>query len=62
MTPMVMRNTANSVAQQRRDINRIVNEFYAMSDRTPDKERALRLANAADLLIEALANELYRLR
>jgi hypothetical protein len=51
-----------SVASQRRDIVRIVDEFYAMSGSERDKERALKLANAADLLTEACACELYRLR
>ena len=58
-----MRKPAStSVAPIRRDLDRNVRELYAMSHRTPDKERALKLARAADLLIEARACELYGLR
>jgi hypothetical protein len=56
------RKPVDSVAPIRRDLYRNVRELYALSHRTPDKERALKLARSADLLIEALACELYRLR
>jgi hypothetical protein len=50
------------VAPIRRDLDRNARELYAMSHSTPDKERALKLARAADLLTEIRACELYRLR
>ena len=54
----------NPVASIRRDITRLVKELYALSrsSQTEDEERAWKLACAADVLIEALANELYRTR
>jgi hypothetical protein len=57
-----MHNAANSVAPQRRDITRIAKELNAASHQEPDKKRSLQLARAADLLTEALACDLYRLR
>jgi hypothetical protein len=58
-----MRKPANtSVAPIRRDLDRHVRELYALSRMATDKERALKLTRAADLLIEARACELYGLR
>jgi hypothetical protein len=64
MTPIVIRKPAkpSTVAPIRRNMKRNVRELYALSGRTPDKELALKLAGAADLITDALACELYRLR
>lgn len=58
-----MRKPANtSVASVRYDLDRNVRELYALSHLATDKDRAQKLARAADLLIEARACELYGLR
>jgi hypothetical protein len=52
----------SNVPTIRRDLIQITKELYALSHSTSDPERALRLARAADLLIEARGVELYRMR
>lgn len=56
------RKPANSIAPIRSDLDRNARELYALSRLASNKERATRLARAADLLIEARACELHRLR
>jgi hypothetical protein len=57
-----MRKPVNSVAPIRRNMKRNVRGLYAMSHSAQDKKRSLKLARAADLITEALACELHRLR
>ena len=52
----------SNIPALRRQMQKLERELYAESRLEPDPERALRLARAADLLIEARACELYRLR
>ena len=52
----------SNVPAIRRQIRGLERKLYAESRLAADPERALRLARAADLLIEARACDLYRLR
>ena len=52
----------SNITDIRRQMQKLERELYALSHSTPNPNRSLRLARAADLLIEARGVDLCRLR